>query len=71
MGHQTMQSGAVCMCDWPEECDGSGMLTCNGCGDDQCYCRCGGECECPGCAQCMHDDWGDYPDDDDGLRQAA
>lgn len=61
-----------CMCDFPQECDGSGMLICDGCGGDQCYCRCGGECPCPGCPNCMGEDLDDFFDDDnDGARKAA
>jgi len=44
-----------CICDWPDECDGDGMLYCEGCGGDSCGCaNCfgNGEVECPGCRQC-------------------
>ena len=41
-----------CMCDFPPECDGSGMVECDGCGGDACVCICGGEIECCGCPEC-------------------
>lgn len=41
-----------CMCEWPDECDGTGVLHCEGCGGDLCVCVCGGECDCDGCEVC-------------------
>ena len=41
-----------CICDWPSDCGGLGMLLCDGCGGDLCVCRCGGELECYGCERC-------------------
>ena len=41
-----------CVCDWPDECDGSGILNCEGCGGDTCICVCDGERECAGCDAC-------------------
>lgn len=41
-----------CRCDWPDVCDGTGMVVCQGCGGDFCVCACGGEWECPGCDEC-------------------
>lgn len=51
-----------CICDWPAECDGSGHVSCEGCGGDQCVCAAcfgQGEDECPGCDNCIHDDLDD------------
>ncbi len=56
----------MCLCDWPDHCDGLGVLQCNGCGGDFCLCECGGEAECGGCTECRdvdeYDD-ADAPDD--------
>ena len=41
-----------CMCEWPDGCGGIGTLYCEGCGGDQCVCRCGGEIPCDGCEEC-------------------
>ena len=40
------------MCDFDDECSGTGILHCLGCGGDLCVCRCGGESECYGCDMC-------------------
>lgn len=55
-----------CICDYPEDCNGAGVLYCEGCGGDFCVCAaCGmqGEAECFGCDSCdaMQDDWDDEP----------
>jgi len=42
----------ACICDWPRECSGTGIINCDGCGGDQCVCTCGGEVSCPGCDYC-------------------
>lgn len=58
-----------CMCDWDDECDGSGVLHCLGCGGDQCVCAVcfgNGELSCEGCAQCDSPDCSD-PCGDDGY----
>ena len=52
-----------CICDWPPDCGGLGILMCDGCGGDQCVCRCGGETECYGCDACVHND--DVYEDDE------
>lgn len=52
-------ASARCMCGWPVNCGGSGVMHCIGCGGDLCVCRCGGEGDCPGCEYC------DPRDDDD------
>lgn len=47
-----------CICDFPEDCAGIGVLYCNGCGGDQCICGpCfgHGEMDCPGCDGCADD----------------
>ena len=54
----------MCMCEFPETCGGLGALICDGCGGDLCVCICGGEIECPGCAEC---NYGEYNDDDDQM----
>ena len=41
-----------CGCEWPDGCNGTGTLYCDGCGGDICVCICGGEMECPGCETC-------------------
>lgn len=57
----------MCMCDWPDNCGGSGVLNCEGCGGDQCVCRCGGEMSCDSCDACDHlPDLDDLDDFDDG-----
>jgi len=43
---------AECMCEWPAECHGSGIIHCDGCGGDICACLCGGDMQCPGCQSC-------------------
>lgn len=49
-----------CVCDFGDECSGTGGLYCLGCGGDLCICACGGEAECPGCDMCSEqDDFGD------------
>lgn len=50
-----------CMCEWPDGCVGTGTLYCDGCGGDQCLCRCGGELPCDGCDECQDEDlyWDD------------
>jgi hypothetical protein len=56
-----------CLCEFPSECNGTGVFTCEVCGGDQCVCACGGEMECPGCDECPntepHDDFDDEEDD--------
>jgi hypothetical protein len=49
-----MRAVRDCFCMWPAEleCDGLGVIVCEGCGGDQCVCRCGGEMPCPGCDYC-------------------
>ena len=47
-----------CICEWPDHCAGTGILDCEGCGGDQCVCRCGGTMEGPGCDDC-DEDWVD------------
>lgn len=41
-----------CRCDFPAECNGTGVLHCDGCGGDLCVCVCGGEASCNGCEAC-------------------
>lgn len=44
-----------CICEFADECDGSGQVECIGCGGETCVCgSCGGrgESECPGCENC-------------------
>lgn len=53
----SLMSDIKCMCDWPDDCGGSGVLMCDGCGGDTCVCRCGGEEECPGCVLCCDVDF--------------
>ena len=52
-----------CMCDWPDECNGLGILHCEGCGGDLCVCRCGGEIDCGGCINCNYGESDEGPDD--------
>lgn len=40
-----------CVCEWPDHCDGSGMIRCYFY-DFDCYCQCGHEAECHGCENC-------------------
>jgi hypothetical protein len=56
---------ASCMCDFDDECSGTGVLYCLGCGGDQCVCgRCFGEMPCDGCDWCEHRDSHDWEDDE-------
>lgn len=55
-----------CMCEFPRTCGGLGTLMCDGCGGDLCVCVCGGDCECPGCAECGDGLDDDYDDDSRG-----
>lgn len=41
-----------CCCEFPEVCNGGGVLHCDGCGGDFCICTCGGDAECLGCGNC-------------------
>ena len=43
---------SACMCEFPDECSGTGVLHCDGCGGDLCVCRCGGGLPCGGCGYC-------------------
>jgi len=63
---------AECVCEFGWECSGLGTIYCDGCGGDQCICRCGGEIECPGCAYCGDGDdfCGDDYDADVGPDEA-
>jgi hypothetical protein len=56
---------ADCVCEYPASCGGLGVVSCDGCGGDQCVCRCGGELgECPGCDDCPdEEDLGDAEED--------
>lgn len=53
----------TCICEWPDDCGGIGTIYCDGCGGDQCVCRCGGELPCPGCDECP--DLEPFGDDED------
>jgi hypothetical protein len=49
----------ACICEFPPDCGGLGVLVCEGCGGD--FCVCGaclghGEIECEGCEYCTGDD---------------
>ncbi len=49
----------LCICDFPVDCDGGGVVFCEGCGGDFCVClACAGhgESECDGCAWCAGDE---------------
>jgi hypothetical protein len=53
-----------CVCEFDlEDCGGTGVIECEGCGGDQCVCSCGGEIACPGCDLCEEHE--DDEDDDD------
>jgi hypothetical protein len=54
----------MCICHFPAECGGLGVLLCMGCGGDQCVCECGGEVECWGCPQCATVDESRFDDDE-------
>lgn len=58
-----------CICEWPDGCDGTGTLYCDGCGGDTCVCDCGGEIYCDGCDECLldEDESEDYEDDQPTL----
>jgi hypothetical protein len=58
-----------CMCEWPSDGGGSGVLYCEGCGGDLCVCECGGEEPCDGCEYCLDTEYDD--DWDDGLEVKA
>jgi hypothetical protein len=65
----------MCMCSWPNECAGTGVMHCSPpCGGDQCICACGGEGRCPGCEYCEDapdsQDQG-HPDDESWLDDDA
>lgn len=60
-----------CICEFPAQCDGSGIVLCLGCGGDQCVCKAcygNGEDECPGCEMCANRD---YLADEDPAERAA
>jgi hypothetical protein len=65
----------MCICDFPKDCAGLGVLFCDGCGGDLCVCRCGGEMDCPGCECCATtldlDDWDGEGEDVDREPIAA
>lgn len=52
-----------CICVFPSDCGGLGMLLCDGCGGDLCVCHCGGQMDCEGCDRCSDRD-DDYLDVD-------
>ena len=58
----------TCLCDFPDCCDGLGVLLCDGCGGDQCVCTCGGEMACPGCIDCGFGDPDAETEFQDGLK---
>lgn len=53
----------MCICTFPSDCGGLGVVFCDGCGGDLCVCPCGGERECD-CDMCGvgNGDNDDYPD---------
>ena len=65
----------MCICDFPRDCAGLGMLLCEGCGGDMCVCPCGGDMDCPGCEACATDldldDWDGESEDVDRKPIAA
>jgi len=65
----------MCICDFPRDCGGLGVLFCEGCGGDLCVCRCGGQEDCPGCDSCATDldldDWDGESEDVDDRKPIA
>ena len=56
----------TCICDFATECNGTGVLNCDGCGGDACFCACGGEMDCWGCIYCLQpSEYGE----DEGARE--
>lgn len=54
----------ACTCQFDAACDGFGNVGCKmRRWDDNCFCQCGCETECPGCANCEGID----EDDDERL----
>lgn len=48
-----------CICDFPDECQGFGLVECEGCGGDLCVCaKCHsqGTTTCGGCDNCLVED---------------
>ena len=63
---QTRPGSHNCICEWSIHCGGSGILICEGCGVNQCVCRCGGMMPCYGCPWCCNeDDYGGVDEEDD------
>lgn len=56
----------MCLCTFPTDCAGTGLLICEGCGGDQCVCRCGGERPCQGCDWCEPPDLSESSDEPGG-----
>jgi hypothetical protein len=56
-----------CICDFPDDCDGSGHINCRGCGGDFCFCAAcfgHGATECEGCGNCVeHEDCDEHDND--------
>lgn len=52
-----------CICEFPIDCGGLGVICCAGCGGDQCVCAAcdgAGQMACDGCDYCEgEDDGGD------------
>jgi hypothetical protein len=50
-----------CICDFGDDCDGSGVRHCEGCGGDFCVCHAchgNGEVDCAGCEYCCEAEGG-------------
>lgn len=55
----------LCGCEFPDQCNGSGFLECDGCGGDICVCKCGGMTICPGCEYCEDADFAEEDEDEE------
>lgn len=53
MGDSAIDQDDACICEFADECGGTGVLECEGCGGDLCVCGCGGEVDCYGCDECL------------------
>lgn len=53
---------SACICEFGDECFGSGVIHCDGCGGDSCVCAAcfgNGEISCDGCDYCDYCDGAD------------
>jgi hypothetical protein len=67
MSDRVQPGSRACVCEFPDECDGTGTLQCEWAdAGDECECECGCRMPCPGCDECEDEDTRIVIDDYDG-----